>query len=108
MSPGRARKCRPDSHIINCTVARLYNHILTFTKLAAYSASVVKSNLGNFLDINSLINPLGTPLLGQDHKEFDNTVTLNDVKRYLCSRKQRVWLVGNHRQRGRLGCPSDK
>ena len=28
---------------------------MTFTKLAAYSASVLKSNFGNFCDINTLI-----------------------------------------------------
>ena len=32
----------------------VYNHILTFTKLAAHSASVVKSNFGNFGSINPI------------------------------------------------------
>jgi len=43
---------------INCTVAR-YNHILTFTKLATYSASVVKSDLGG---LNPFYTPVGTRL----------------------------------------------
>ena len=34
----------------------LYNHILTCTKLATYSASVVKCNFGNFGNINSFVN----------------------------------------------------
>jgi len=35
----------------------VYNHILTFTKLATYSASVVKSSFGNFGGINPFIPP---------------------------------------------------
>jgi len=30
-------------------VLHVFNHILTFAKLATYSASVVKSNFGNFI-----------------------------------------------------------
>ena len=37
----------------------MFTTTLTFTTTAAYSASAVKSNFGNFGDIN----PLGTPLL---------------------------------------------
>ena len=40
----------------------VYNHILTFTKLATYSASVVKSNFGNFGEYKSLYTVLDTPL----------------------------------------------
>ena len=37
----------------------VYNHILTFTKLAAYSVSVVRSNFGNFGGYTVLDMPLG-------------------------------------------------
>jgi len=35
----------------------VYNHILTFTKLATYFASVAKSNVGNYGCINPFIPP---------------------------------------------------
>jgi len=38
----------------------VYNHILTFTKLATYFVSVVKFNFGNFWRINHFCTPLGT------------------------------------------------
>ena len=38
---------------MNCNVACLQPHIDNFTKLATYSASVVKSNFGNVGGINS-------------------------------------------------------
>ena len=37
----------------------VYNHVLTFTKLATSSASVVKSNLDNFWRYKSLGTPIG-------------------------------------------------
>jgi len=39
----------------------IYNHILTFTKFATYSASVVKSNFGNFVGINPSMPPRKRP-----------------------------------------------
>ena len=33
--------------VVNCNVARLQPHIVKFTELARYSASVVKSNFDN-------------------------------------------------------------
>ena len=33
----------------------VYNHILTFAKLATYSASILSPNFGNFRDINHFI-----------------------------------------------------
>jgi len=44
-------------------VLRVYNHILTFTKLATYSASVVKSNFGKFGSINPFISPGYAPAI---------------------------------------------
>jgi len=34
----------------------VYSHILTFTKLSTYSASIIKSNFDNFVGINTFYN----------------------------------------------------
>jgi len=50
--------CRYITPTNTTALLHVYNQILTFTKLATYSASTVKSNFGNFEGINPFI-PLG-------------------------------------------------
>jgi len=47
----------------------VYDHNLTFTKLATYSASVVKFNLGVY---KSIYTPFRTPLHSRHHQQLEN------------------------------------
>jgi len=61
----------------------VYDHKLTFTKLATYSASVVKFNLGVY---KSLYTPFRTPLHSRHHQQLENmskAIEEDTVKLYM-------------------------
>jgi len=83
------------THVINRTVSSLQPlKLLMFTKSAAYSASAVKSNFGNFGGINRFMPPWYAPLFTTHiHMVFGKYFMYRNTEGILLSLTYCTWHV---------------